>query len=132
MNVEAGGRNIAILAEETASLLGLHSSDRAKIAGKNGSLIAIVNIANRFAKDHVGVYNEISAKIGVAQDDLVEVVAAEMPESLHHVREAIHGKRLRPNEFELVVSDVVERHLSDAEICFRNRTAHSWVGHGRD
>jgi len=45
LDIQAGGRRIAILDDETASLLGAHSSDRVKITYKNHQIIAIVNIA---------------------------------------------------------------------------------------
>jgi AMP phosphorylase len=116
LDLQAGGRRIAILDDETASLIGVHSSDRVKITHKNEYLVAIVNIASNFPHNYIGLYQEISTKLGLKDGELVEVEPAERPEALRYVQAKIHGERLRENEIEIIVKDVVERHLSDIEI----------------
>jgi AMP phosphorylase len=116
LDIQAGGKSIALLDDEAASLLGVHSSDRIEIIYKNEQLIAIVNIASNFPPNQVGLYEEISKKLGVRTGETVEVHPAERPEGLSYVRAKIRGKRLRENEIKIVVQDVVERHLSDTEL----------------
>jgi len=116
LNIQAGGRRIAILDDETASSLGVHSSDRVKITYKKEHLTAIVNIASNFPRNCVGLYEEISRKLGIKTEEAVEVKLAEIPEALSYVRAKISGKRLRENEIKVIVKDVVERHLSDVEL----------------
>ena len=116
LNIQAGGRRIAILDDETASSLGVHSSDRVKITYKKEHLTAIVNIASNFPRNCVGLYEEISKKLGIKTEEAVEVKLAEIPEALSYVRAKIGGKRLRENEIKVIVKDVVERHLSDGEL----------------
>jgi len=116
LDIQAGGRRIAILDDETASLLGAHSSDRVEIIYKNEHLIAIVNIASNFPRNYVGLYEEISRKLGIETGEAVEVRPAERPEALSYVQAKIRGERLRENEIRTIVKDVVERHLSDIEL----------------
>jgi AMP phosphorylase len=116
LDIQAGGRRIAILDDETASLLGAHSSDRVEIIYKNEHLIAIVNIASNFPRNYVGLYEEISRKLGIETGETVEVRPAERPEALSYVQAKIRGERLRENEIKTIVKDVVERHLSDIEL----------------
>jgi AMP phosphorylase len=116
LDIQAGGRRIAILDDETASLLGVHSSDRVEIMYKNEHLIAIVNIASNFPRNHIGLYEEISRKLGIEAGETVEVQAAERPEALSYVQAKIRGERLRESEIKTIVKDVVERHLSDIEL----------------
>ena len=116
LNIQAGGMRIAILDDETASSLGAHSSDRVRISYKHESLTAILNIASDFPADHVGLYEEISKKIQIADGENVEVEPSEPPEALRHIQAKIRGERLRQNEIEVIVRDVVERHLSDIEL----------------
>ncbi|MDH5595981.1 MAG: AMP phosphorylase [Candidatus Bathyarchaeota archaeon] len=116
LNIQAGGRRIAILNDETASYLGVHSSDRVKITYKKEHLIAIVNIASNFPRNCVGLYEEISRKLGIKAEEAVEVKLAEIPEALSYVRAKIGGRRLRENEIKMIIKDVVERHLSDVEL----------------
>jgi AMP phosphorylase len=116
LDIHAGGRRIAILDDETASLVGVHSSDRVKITYKKEELIAIVNIATNFPANYVGLYQEISTKLEIGDEETIEVQPAERPESLSYIQAKIHGKRLRESEIKMIVSDVVERHFSDVEL----------------
>jgi AMP phosphorylase len=116
LNITAGGRRIAILGEETAGLLGVHSSDRIRIAHAGQQVIAIANIATHFPPNRIGLYEEISKALGVKEDEKVTVELAQLPESISHVRAKVRGARLREQDMVTIVKDVVERHLSEVEI----------------
>jgi AMP phosphorylase len=111
-----GGSRIAILSEESASLLGVHSSDRIRIKYGNKEMIAIANIAEFFSHKRIGLYEETATALGVKEDETVSVQLAPLPESLFNVRAKLHGERLRGEDLATIVKDVVERHLSSAEI----------------
>jgi AMP phosphorylase len=116
LNITAGGRRIAILGEETANLLGVHSSDRIRVAYGDQQIIAIANLATHFPKNRIGLYEEISQTLGLKGDETVEVQLAQLPESLRIVRAKVRGERLREQDIITIVKDVVERHLSEVEI----------------
>jgi AMP phosphorylase len=116
LNITAGGRRIAILSEETARLLGVHSSDRICIMYCERQLIAMANVATHFPKNRIGLYEEISETLGLKTDETVDVHLAQLPESLRHVRAKLRGERLREQDMVTIVKDVVERHLSEVEI----------------
>jgi AMP phosphorylase len=116
VNITAGGRRIAILGEETANLLDVHSSDRIRITYGDQEIIAIANLATRFPKNRIGLYEEISKTLGLKGDEIVNVELAQLPESLSHVRAKVRGERLREQDMVTIVKDVVERHLSEVEI----------------
>ena len=116
LKIQAGGKNIAILDENTAGSLGVHSSDRVKISYKNNHVVAIVNMATSFPRGSIGLYEETSGKLGTENGEDVEVEFAALPESLHFVQAKIRNERLRENEIESIIKDVVERHLSDIEL----------------
>lgn len=116
LDIQAGGRRITILDDETAGSLGVHSSDRVRISYKNKQVIAIVNIASNFPPGHIGLYREISEILGIKTGENVEVQHAHIPPSLNYVQEKIRGERLQENKIKAIVMDVVEHHLSDAEI----------------
>jgi AMP phosphorylase len=116
LNIQAGGRNIAILGEEAASALGVHSSDRVEIACSGKHVVAIVNVSSNFPREYVGLYDEVSRKLEVSSEESVDVELAELPESLHYLQAKIRNERLRGDEIELIVKDVTERHLSDIEL----------------
>jgi AMP phosphorylase len=116
LNITAGGKRIAILGEETARLLGVHSSDRICITYCEQRIIAIANLATHFPKNRIGLYEEISETLGVKTDEIVDVHLAQLPESLRYVRAKLRGERLRQHDMVTIVKDVVERHLSEVEI----------------
>jgi len=114
--ISTGGSRIALLSEESANLLGVHSSDRIKITYKKQEMIAIVNIADYFSPNRIGLYQETVAALGVKEAEKVNVQLAPLPESLFNIRAKLHGDRLRELDLVAIVKDVVERHLSSVEI----------------
>ena len=116
LNITAGGKRIAIIDDETADLLGVHSSDRIKLSYGGKEIIALANVAADFPPDRIWLYLEISEALGVKDGDAVEVQLAQMPESLSNVRAKLRGERLREQEIMTIVTDVVEQHLSDIEV----------------
>ena len=116
LNIQAGGKNIAILGEVTSSSLGVHSSDRLEISHKDNHVVAIVNVAANFPQGSIGLYEETWEKLGIEAEEDVEVELAMLPESLHYVQAKIRNERLRESEIDLIIRDVVERHLSDIEL----------------
>ncbi len=114
--IATGGSRIALLSEQTANMLGVHSSDRIKITCKNQEMIAIANIADYFPSNRIGLYRETVAALGVKEAEIVNVQLAPLPESLFNIRAKLHGERLREKDLVAIVKDVVERHLSTVEI----------------
>jgi AMP phosphorylase len=116
LNITTGGKRIVILNDETAALLGVHSSDRVKLSYGGKEVIAIANLAADFPADRIWFYLEIAQALGVTGDESVDVQLAPMPESLGNVRAKLRGQRLRSEEIFTIVKDVVEQHLSDIEV----------------
>jgi AMP phosphorylase len=114
--ITTGGSRIALLSEESANLLGVHSSDRIKITCNSQEMIAIANIADYFPPNRIGLYRETVAALGVEEGETVNVQLAPLPESLFNIRAKLHGERLREQDLVAIVKDVVERHLSTVEI----------------
>ena len=117
LNITTGGNRIAVLSQQTANLLGVHSSDRIKIAYGAKEMIAIANIAQHYPDNRVGLFEETEAALeGIKDDEPVQVTLAPLPESLYNIRAKLHGERLREKDIVAIVKDVVERHLSTVEI----------------
>jgi AMP phosphorylase len=116
LNLTAGGKRIAVISEETAGVLGVHSLDRIAILYGGQQVIAIAYLAAHFPKDRIGLYEEISEALGLRGDERVTVRLAQLPESLRYVRAKLRGERLREHDMLTIVRDVVERHLSEVEI----------------
>ncbi|MGD8545342.1 MAG: AMP phosphorylase [Candidatus Bathyarchaeota archaeon] len=116
LDIHAGGKRIAILDNEIASIVGVHSSDRVKITYENEDLIAIVNVAQDFSSKHIGLYQEISKELSVSEGEILEVKPAERPEALEYIQAKINGERLREDHIQKIIEDVVEGRFSDIEL----------------
>jgi AMP phosphorylase len=116
LDIEAGGNLITVLSEKDAERLGVISNDRLMIEFGDSSFSTILNIASDFPRGYLGVYREVMTKLGVENGGEVDVRPAARPESLGFIREKILGERLTPWKLEMIVQDVVERHLSDVEL----------------
>jgi AMP phosphorylase len=120
------GKPIVIMDDEHASRLGLHPSDRIIVKYREKSVVAIVNVAATFPRKTLGVYDEVRSVLNIRSGESVEVLPAERPESLGYVRDKILGHRLRGPEMMQIIKDVVERHLSDAELAAFITALHIW------
>jgi AMP phosphorylase len=116
LGIKSGGKHIIVMDDEYASLMGIHSSDRVEISYKQQNLIAIANVASDFPKQTLGIYEEVMAKLKAQEGEIVEVRPAERPESLGYIRNKLMGRKLLDSEIKMIITDVVERHLSDVEL----------------
>ena len=116
LRITAGGKRIAILDDDTAANLGVHSGDRVSVTHSGNAMIAIANISKDIPKNRIGLYEETAQTLNLRDGNMVEVQLAQIPESLTHVRAKLKGQRLREKDITNIVRDVVERHLSEEEI----------------
>jgi AMP phosphorylase len=116
LNITTGGNRIAVISEQTASSLGVRSSDRIRIVYGKRQVISIANIAEHFPNDRIGLFEETEGALAVKGDEVVQVQLAPLPESLFNIRAKLRGERLRERDIIAIVNDVVERHLSSVEI----------------
>jgi AMP phosphorylase len=124
LEIRSGGKQIIVMDDEYASLMGIHSSDRVEISYKQQNLIAIANVATDFPKKTLGIYEEVQDKLKAQEGEIVTVRPAERPESLTYIRDKLVGRRLMDSEIKMIVKDVVERHLSDIELASFVTTLH--------
>ncbi|MCW4023535.1 MAG: AMP phosphorylase [Candidatus Bathyarchaeota archaeon] len=116
LHISSGGIRFAILSQESANTLGIHSSDRIRISFGSREMITIANIATIFPQNRIGLYQETASALNIKEDTEVNVELANYPESLMHIRAKLRGERLREQDLVAIVKDVVERHLSTVEI----------------
>lgn len=116
LEMEAGGNLIVIIGARDAERLGVISSDRVRLKTDDSEVVAILNIASEFPLGVLGVYDEVRQRLELAEGDVVQVRLAERPESLSFIREKIAGEKLTARKIEILVDDVVDRHLSDIEL----------------
>jgi AMP phosphorylase len=116
LGLEAGGKFIVVLGREDASDLGVISNDRVRLITNNSEIVAILNTSSDLNNGLIGVFNEVAERLDLEEGEIIEVKAAERPESLNFIRGKIMGRKLTQNQIESIVADVVERHVSDIEL----------------
>ena len=116
LEIEAGGNLIVLMSTMDAERMGVISSDRVMLGAGESQVVVILNISSEFPLGCLGVYREVKDRLELSDGDEVEVRPAERPESLGFIREKILGERLPHLKIEMIVKDVVERHLSDIEL----------------
>ena len=116
LDLEAGGKFIAVMGANDAKKMGIISDDRVMISTKEREIMGILNTAEDFPEGVLGVYRAIQSTLELEEGAPVEVVLADRPESLTFIREKIMGNKLTPQQIEMIVADVVEHHLSDIEL----------------
>ena len=116
LEIEAGGNLIVVMSKRDAERLGAISSDRLMLGYGGAEVVTILNISSEFPEGRLGVYREVKSRLDLSDGAKVSVRLAERPESLSFIREKILGERLTPWKLEMIVEDVVQRHLSDIEL----------------
>lgn len=117
LDLEAGGRFVAILNREDAEDIGLSGLSRARVSKGSRDITVIVNLATEsIPRGHIGVYNEVRSYLGLKDGDEVDVETIEMPASVYYIRNKLSGKRLSYEEIYEIIRDVVSGRLSEVEI----------------
>jgi AMP phosphorylase len=116
LDIEAGGKYVVVMGAGDAKQMGVMSNDRVKLRSAGSEVVAILNIAEEYPEGILGVFEEPKSKLDLSEGDSIEVQAAERPESLSFIKGKIMGKKLTPMQIEMIIKDVVERHLSDIEL----------------
>ena len=116
IDLEVGGYEI-VLNEEDARELGLYPQDRAKVGIKGCLTTAIVSVSESMIKPgEIGMFVEISEKIGVKNGDLVKVTPTTRPISVDYIKNKINGKKLTKDEIYNIIRDITEDNLSIIEL----------------
>lgn len=117
LGLETGGKPIVILNKEDAAEIGIRSLGRVSLKIGKKELIAIVNISTKFVpKNFIGVSEEVTLRLGLKENEEVEVEIAPFPTSLSSIMNKIKGRKLTYEEILQIVKDVVDGNLTEVEI----------------
>jgi len=117
LNLDAGGKTIAIINDEDAAELGVHPLDRIVLTKGKKKITAIVNVTDRFVRPgEIIVYTEIKDILGLKSRDFVTAILREELDSKKFIRKKIDGNELSAEEIKVIIRDVVERDLNDLEL----------------
>ncbi|MBU0461279.1 MAG: thymidine phosphorylase, partial [Nanoarchaeota archaeon] len=121
MDIATGGIMIAILNQEDAKRMDLHSGDRILVKHGQRSTTAILDVAESskaVPPGRVGVFEELIDKLNLRSDSEVELFLEQKPDSVRLIRKKLYGFTLTPKEMHAIVQDVVDNKLTDIELTY--------------
>jgi len=113
------GTFVAVMHEDDASDLGVHSLERIEITNikQKRSAVAVVNITEReVKKGQIGLFEEIRRELLVKKPVQVEVKAVPALESVSLIRKKIRGEKLSAGELNKIVRDINDGKISQLEL----------------
>ncbi|TKJ16984.1 AMP phosphorylase [Candidatus Woesearchaeota archaeon B3_Woes] len=121
MNISTGGILVAILNEEDASQLDLHSLDRIKVRKGKKEATIVLDIAESgkaVRRGYIGLFEEIIDAIDAENNDVVEIIPAGKPISLEYIKKKLDGRKLTQKEINQIVWDIVHNKLQESEMTY--------------
>ncbi len=116
----SAGLPVAMLDEETAKKMGVHTKDRIfieTISGKHKKLSTIIDTIKKFiGKNEIAVSSELKDKLGLKSGQKVRVGLSPTSKSLIYIRKKLDKKKLTQKEINEIIKDIANNSLSEAEI----------------
>jgi thymidine phosphorylase len=121
MDISTGKTLVAILHKVDAKKLDLHVSDRIRITKGLKSTIAVLDIANSkktVPLGSIGLFEEVLKRIKAKDSSNVKIFLEEKPKSLYFIRQKLKGRKLKKEEIESIIKDLVNNNLSQVELTY--------------
>lgn len=116
LDLKTGGPDVVVLDDSTAWKLGVRPKDRIKLLWKDEEITAIVNIAERFPRNAIGLFRDIWERYDIKDWEEVDVEVLEKPLAADYIRKKLDGKKLKRKEIEEIVRAINEDELSDIDV----------------
>ena len=117
MDLDAGGKLIAIINEKDAVELGVHALDRIIIRKGSKKVSVTVDTAKSFIKKGtIVVYKEVNELMKLKSGETVDAEPRKTLVSKVYIKKKTDGHELSYNELKEIVDDVIARNLNDLEL----------------
>ncbi|MBW3015619.1 AMP phosphorylase [Candidatus Woesearchaeota archaeon] len=121
MDIATGGILVALLNRQDADELDLHHGDRVKVIKGKKRITAIVDIAETkkaTPPGKIGIFEELLDKLGVKNNDTVDVWIEPKPKSVSLIKKKLDAKELSYDETFEIVRAISENELTDIETTY--------------
>jgi putative thymidine phosphorylase len=118
MNIATGGTLIAILNWKDAKELDLRSGDRVIVKTRSKEQVCVLDISeskSAVPKGKLGLFEEVLDKLKIKNNQNVKLGFTGKPESVKHIRDKLHGRRLNYTELYHIIDDITHDRLTDIE-----------------
>jgi len=111
------GRYQVILNDADAEELGVTSQDRLQVTANGEEVTAVLDTTETMVEPgSVGAFPKVVEALGLGDGDQVDLVPAERPESVEHIRSKMDDEELSEDQVRELVEDMVSGALSDIEL----------------
>ncbi len=117
-NIDARGSYIVVLNPKLIELFDLKPMDKVRIMSSNKYLVAVANSSEELKDDEIGIFVDVKEKLKIVDGELVTVLPEERLSSITAIRKKMDNKALNQKEFYDIVTDIVDRRLTKAEIAY--------------
>ncbi|MBU1203899.1 MAG: AMP phosphorylase [Nanoarchaeota archaeon] len=120
LDFSSGGPFVAVLNIKDSNNLDLHPSDRIKIKYGQKELVSVLDITenNKTVKPgEIGLFDEIIKTIG-RKKGYVNIHLSERLTSLAYIKKKLGGKKLRKNEINEIIKDIINNNLNEVELTY--------------
>jgi len=121
--IRIGHRFVAVLNKKDAHAFDLQPGDRVKL--KNTSRVseeitAMIDISENgeFKNGHIGLFSETYDELKVKRGDRIRISIMEKPKSIEYIKQKLDGKRLKANQIDEIIKDVIEDDLTEVELTY--------------
>ncbi len=117
MNLDAGGKAIAIIHEHDALSLGVHPLDKVVVRKGKVSITVTIDTTKTVVKPGTMiVFKEVTDILKLKNNDMVEAEALRALASEQYIKKKIDKDELNYDQYDAIVKDVISRNLSEIEI----------------
>jgi AMP phosphorylase len=115
----SAGRPIAMLNQQVAENLNIHVDERVVISHNSKKVIAVIDVSKNFIKNsEIAASSEVLETLNIQEGVSVDVDPAPKPESIAIIKKKLDGKVLEKKEINLLIKDIVDNALTEAEIAY--------------
>ncbi|MFH0961287.1 MAG: AMP phosphorylase [archaeon] len=119
IDIETGGKKIALLHKEDAGELGVHPNDRISVTFDGETHTFIVDVTRDVLKPgELGLFEGNTDEDEKLDGKSVQVEPAKPPRTAGYIKKRLLGQALAPAEIKEIIRDVVDNKLSDIESVF--------------
>lgn len=119
LDIETGGKKIALLHREDAAELGVHPNERVNVFLNGDPHTFIVDVtAHVVQHGQIGLFEGNTDEDELLDGKIVKVEPAKTPKSAAYIKKRLLGGQLEPTEIKEIIRDVVDNKLSDIEAVF--------------
>ncbi len=111
------GEFLVTLQQKDADDMGINEQDRVKVTKGGKSITAIVQTSNTLVEEHNAMLYARGARfLSVEEGDEVVITPTGKPSSVDFIKAKMDGEKLTNEQTRTIVSDIVERRLSQIEL----------------